>query len=79
MTENQFLAEAITNVRNVKRFLLGADFGIETNVQQNVAQFFANFVVVLLDESVAEFIDFFNGVGTQALVGLLPVPGTLDA
>ncbi len=45
-------------------------------MKQYVSQFFADFLLVVAHQGVTKFISLFNGVGTQAFIGLLLVPGT---
>ena len=79
MAEDKFLAQSVADVGDVKSALLVADFGIKDNVQQHIAQFLTDFIVVLAHDGVGEFHGFLNGVGAQALVGLLAVPRALHA
>ena len=79
MTVNQLLTQGIAHVGDVKFALLVTDFGIKDDVQQHVAQFLADFIVVLAHDSIGKFHGFLDGVGTQALVGLFAVPRALHA
>ena len=79
MAVNQLVAQGIAHVGDVKFALLVTDFGIKDDVQQHVAQFFAYGIVILVHDGVGEFHGLLDGVGTQALVGLLAVPRALHA
>ena len=76
MAENQLVAQAVAHLLDVERPGLAAYLGIKEYVEQHVAQFLANILLVVTHQCVAEFVDFFDGVGAQALIGLLAVPRT---
>ena len=46
-------------------------------MKQYIAQFLADFVDIVLDQCIAEFIGLLDGIGTEALVGLFLVPRTI--
>lgn len=79
VAEYEFLAELIAHVGNVEILCFRTNLGIEADVEQNIAQFLADIFFVALHQGIAEFVSFFNRVGTQALVGLLAIPRTLNA
>ena len=79
MAEYEFVGKLRADVGNVERVVLRTDFGVKENVEKDVAEFLADVAVVLAEQGVAEFVDFLDGVGTEALVGLLAVPRALDA
>ena len=72
---DELVAQFVAHVGNVELALLAAYLGIEDDMQQDIAQFLANLLVVVLHQGIAEFKRLFDGVGAQALVGLLAVPG----
>ena len=74
VAENQFVALLVENVCYVELLLLLSDAGVEHHVHDDVAQFLANLLWLVLHQRVAEFIYFLDGVGAQAFVGLFPVP-----
>ncbi|CCX44814.1 unknown [Prevotella sp. CAG:1031] len=65
MAENELFIKRVGNVCYIKQSFLVSDFRIEENVKQNVAELFADIRTIIVDECVAKFVDFFNGVGTQ--------------
>ena len=79
MAEDEFVREFGADVGNVEFSFLCSDFGIEEHVKQDVAQFLADVLLIVVKKGITEFINFLNGVGPQALVGLLLVPRTFDA
>lgn len=48
-------------------------------MQQHIAQLFADVILVIAYQGVTKFISLFDGIGAQAFVGLLAVPGTFLA
>ena len=74
MAEDELVGLLVAYVGNVELSLLLADKGVEHDVHDDVAQLFADVLRIVLDERIAEFKGFFNGVRAQALVGLLAVP-----
>ena len=48
-------------------------------MKQHVTQFLFNVQRVVLHQRVTQFVGLLNGVGTQALISLLAVPGALLA
>ena len=70
----QLITQMVNHVGNVKLPLLIPHLGIENHVQEQISQFLADFVMVILKNGIAEFISLLYGLRTQALVGLLAVP-----
>ena len=79
VAEDKFVVEGVGNVGNVEIAFLFADFGVEEDVEQQVAQFFADVHGIVVKEGVAEFVGFFDSVGTKRFVGLFTVPRTFHA
>ena len=46
-------------------------------MQQHVAQFLGNLVLIAFDDGARQFVGLLDGILSQALEGLLPVPRTL--
>ena len=74
VAENEFFTQLVAHVGYVERLLFAAYLGIEAHVQQHVAQFLTNVLLVAAHQRVTQFVGFFYGVGSQAFVGLLAVP-----
>ena len=70
----QLITQMVNHVGNVKLPLLIPHLGIENHVQEQISQFLADFVMVILENGIAEFISLLYGLRTQALVGLLAIP-----
>ena len=79
MAEYELVAKLVSSPGSVELLLFRPDLGVEANVQQHVAQFLADVLLVVVHEGIAQLIGFFDGVGAQALVGLLAIPGAFDA
>ena len=63
MTEDELVAQLVADIGDVKLALLRTDLGVEHHVEQHVAQFLANLVIVFTNERVAELKDLLYGVG----------------
>ena len=53
MAVDQFLAKAVAHVFDVERRFFFTDLGIEDNVQEQVAQFFFDVIVVIFHDGIA--------------------------
>ena len=62
MAEDELIVEGIGHVGDVEGALLVADFGIEEDVEEHVAQLLADFVVVFVHERLAELEGLLDGV-----------------
>jgi len=58
---NELFANFITHIGNVKIIGFASYFGIKNDVQQQIAQFFFDFVQIIIQNSIAQFISFFDG------------------
>ena len=74
MPEYQLVANAVRHVAQVERLLLGAHLRVEYHVQQQIAQLFADFVQVVVEDRVSQFVGLFDRVHPQRIERLLPVP-----
>ena len=74
VSEHQFVTLRIAHICYVKPAFFTSEHGIEHNMLQNVAQLFANVLVVFVHQGIAEFEHLFDSIRPQALVGLLSVP-----
>ena len=75
----QLITQVVNDIGNIKLPLLIPHLGIENHVQEQISQFLADFVMVILENGIAEFISLLYGLRTQALVGLLAVPRAFNA
>ena len=71
---DEFVAKHVADVGDVEVARFGADFGVEDDVQQQVAQFLGDVVHVVRQDGVGQFIGFFDGIGPQAVHRLFAVP-----
>ena len=79
MAEHQLVGLAVADVRHVELPGLVADERIEDDMLHDIAQLLHHLVVVAAHQSVGELKDLLDGVGSEALHGLLFVPGTFLA
>ena len=79
MPVDQFVAQHVAHVGDVEVARLGADLGIEDDVQEQVAQLLRDVVHIVRKDRIREFVGLFDGVGAEGFEGLLAVPGTLLA
>ena len=77
MTGDHLPCQGVTDISHIKLRLLLSDLRIETDMEQHITQLLADIGYVVLDQSIAEFIGLFDGIGTKALVGLFLVPRTI--
>ena len=66
MSINQFVRKIFANVVNVKVIRFRTNLSIEDNMEQHVAQFLADFLLITFKQGISEFKRFFNRVGAQA-------------
>ena len=76
MPEDHLLAEPVDDVSDVVTPLFFRDFAVEDNVQQHVAEFLFQVVVIVLEDGIAQFINLLDGHRTEGIDGLGMVPGT---
>ncbi len=76
---DEFVAYAICHIGIVECALLRAEFRVEDNVQQQVAQLLLDALHITVGNGIDEFVGLFDCVVAQRLEGLLTVPRTLLA
>ena len=80
VTVHEFVTDRVQCIGNVVPTLLGrnlgAQFGVEHHVQKEVARFFFDFVDILVQNGVGQFVSLLDGEMTKGLKGLLAVPWT---
>ena len=77
MTEYHLVTQLVTDISYIKlRFLLTYPT-IEYNVEQHVAQLLTYFITVVLQNRITQLERLFDGVWSQALVGLFAIPRAL--
>ena len=76
MAVDQLLAKAVAYIFDVERRFFFTDLGIEDNVQEQVAQFFFDVIVVIFHDGIAQLVSFFDCIRTKAFVRLFTVPRT---
>ena len=74
MAECHLLAQALHDICHIEFRLLFSDFGIENHMQKDVSQFFFDIFVLMLDDSITEFVNFLHSKRPQCFPGLSPVP-----
>jgi len=74
MAKNELFRYFVAHIADIESLFFFADFRIKNHVQQQIAQFFFDFFVIVVEDGLAEFVGFLDGVGTQAFVGLNAVP-----
>ena len=77
VSEDEFITELVANISYIKLSLLTAYLGIETDVEEHIAQLLLDIHHIVLHQSIAQLEGLLYGVGAQTLIGLLTVPGTL--
>ena len=65
VTVDEFVGERVGHVNDVEFLFLLAYAGVEKHMEQDIAELFADFGVILADECVAEFEYLFDRVGAQ--------------
>ena len=76
MAIDQFVAEAVAYISDIKVFRLGAHLGVEDHMEQHVAEFLAYLVHVVPRDSGGQLERLLDCVLPQAVEGLFAVPGT---
>ena len=72
---DEFGADAFGDVAEVEAAVLFGDFGVEDDLEEEVAEFFAEFGWGAVGDGVEDFVGFLEQVGAKAAVGLGEVPG----
>lgn len=75
MAADEFGADAFGDVAEVETAVLFGDFGMEDDLKEEVAEFFAEFGGGAVGDGVEDFVGFLEQVGAEAAVGLGEVPG----
>lgn len=78
MAENQLVADRIGHVAYVESLLLGAHFGIEDDMQQQIAQLLFHIIQIMVQNRVGQFVGFLYRIHSERLERLLAVPRALD-
>ena len=76
MPTYQLVAQLVNHILHLKEILLGGYFGIEDDVQHQVAQFLAHILVVLFDDGIGELEGLLHGEVAQSVESLLTIPRT---
>ena len=79
MAVYKFVAKAVTYILHIELLFLARNFGIESHVQQYIAQLLTDILRIIGNESIAQLKALLNRVRTQGLVCLFSVPWTLLA
>ena len=79
MPKDELVSQLVAHIGNVELLLFLRYLSVEADVQQHVAQLFADIGRIVTREGVAQLVGFFYGVGAQALIGLFLIPGALLA
>ena len=53
MAVDQFLAKAVADILDIESFFFLADLGVKDDVQEQVAQFFFDVIVVIFHDGIA--------------------------
>jgi len=73
---NHLVVNFADDVVDGEAALLGSDLRVEKNLEEEIAEFFGEFGVVVRVEGVQDFVGFFNEISAEGGVGLFAVPGT---
>ncbi len=76
MAGDQFSADARHHLVKVKMPRILGDAGMKDNLHEDIPQFLRQFVRVLGLDGVNRLIGFLQHIALDALMALLPVPGT---
>ena len=72
---DHFVVNFADDVVDGEAALFGGDLRVEKDLEEEVAEFFGEFGVVVGVEGVKDFVGFFDEVGAEGGVGLFAVPG----
>ena len=73
---DHFVVNLADDVVDGKAVLFGGDLRVKEDLEEEVAQFFGEFGVVVGVKSVEDFVGFFDEVGAESGVSLFPITGT---
>ena len=76
MAADEFVINAFKHIRHAKFALFAGNLGIQHNLEQQVAKLLGHFTRIFRIKRGQGFVGLFQQAGAQALVGLLPIPGT---
>src|SRR5207244_9391222 len=75
VTANQFGVDMLENISNSKVFFLTCNLGVQVDLEQEIAEFFDEFVHVILFQCLQDFVGLLNKVTSETLVCLLAIQG----
>ena len=75
MTADELVVEMVEHVGDGEMAFVGGHFGIEEDLQQQIAQLFREVRKVSALNGVEDLVGFFEGVFADGVEGLLAVPG----
>ena len=75
MAAHQLGADACSDLGQIKAACLAGDLGVEHHLQQQVAQFLRQVVIVARADRIGHLVGLLQHVGHQGGVGLRQIPG----
>jgi hypothetical protein len=74
VARDEFLSEVLHHLLNIERARFAGDLTVHQHLQQQVAEFLAQFGGVGAVDGFQRLVGFLQQVGLEALVGLLAIP-----
>jgi hypothetical protein len=70
VTADQLVADAIGDCIEIKPLLLSSDLGVQHHLQEKIAEFFLEVLVITLPDGISHLVGFLQHVGHQGCMGL---------
>ncbi len=72
---DQLGIDAMQNFTHEEVFILSRNLGMQTDLQQQIAQFLAQVLAIFLVQGFQDLVSLLQKIGAQAQMGLFSVPG----
>ncbi len=67
--------DALQNITHEEVFVLSRNLGMQTDLQQQIAQFLAQVLAIFLVQGFQDLVSLLQKIGAKAQMGLFAVPG----
>ena len=75
MAADQFVGDVTRHLVEIERAAFAAQLAMEDDLQQQIAEFLGQFMIIARFDGIDQFVDFFDRMPAQRTMILFPVPG----
>jgi hypothetical protein len=76
MSVDQFIGDLIRNIGHIKSLFFTAYFGIKNNVKEKIPKLLFDFLQIIVQNGISQFIGLLYGQMAKGLKSLFAIPGT---